>query len=307
MQIKSAIFASTAIAIGAIGLSGCATKDFVRDQVAVVDTKVQANQTELAQQKSTLDEHQSHLAQLDQTAQDALNRATAAGKLAYEHSTAIFRAGERLEQALGESADETPLSLNVGTSGTVARATSADFLLPLFALEGCIPTIRIGETLELLRELHANELDLVLSETEPSESALQGLEHEVMDRIPLVAIIATNRQPREDWQDVGLVQYPTTSNFYWEVTEFLKAQNLRPRIVGEADDPFLLVEASARGGHVTIVPGAAARDAVTAGRVQVLKKLASAHAGVHALYQSGAAADLARRAIARLIAAAKSA
>jgi outer membrane protein OmpA-like peptidoglycan-associated protein len=82
MQIKSAIFASTAIAIGAIGLSGCATKDFVRDQVAVVDTKVQANQTELAQQKSTLDEHQSHLAQLDQTAQDALNRATAAGKLA---------------------------------------------------------------------------------------------------------------------------------------------------------------------------------------------------------------------------------
>ena len=82
MQIKSVIFASTAIAIGAIGLSGCATKDFVREQVAVVDTKVQSNQTQLQQQKTTLDEHQSHLAQLDQTSQDALSRATAAGKLA---------------------------------------------------------------------------------------------------------------------------------------------------------------------------------------------------------------------------------
>jgi outer membrane protein OmpA-like peptidoglycan-associated protein len=82
MQIKSVIFASAAIAVGAIGLSGCATKDFVREQVAVVDTKVQANQATLDQQKSTLDEHQAHLAQLDQTSQDALSRATAAGKLA---------------------------------------------------------------------------------------------------------------------------------------------------------------------------------------------------------------------------------
>jgi outer membrane protein OmpA-like peptidoglycan-associated protein len=82
MQIKSVIFAGTAIVIGAVGLSGCATKDFVREQVAVVDTKVQANQATLDQQKSTLDEHQAHLAQLDQTSQDALSRATAAGKLA---------------------------------------------------------------------------------------------------------------------------------------------------------------------------------------------------------------------------------
>ena len=232
-------------------------------------------------------------------------RLTPAGKLAYEQSTAIFRAGERLEQALDESAGDTPLSLNVGTSGTVARATSADFLLPLFALDDCMPTIRIGETVELVRELRANELDLVLCEAEPSESALDGLEHEVIDRIPLVAIVAANRQPAEDWNDVGLVQYPATSGFYWEVTEFLRVEKLRPRIVGEADDPFLLVEASARGGHVTIVPSAAARDAVAAGRVHILKTLESAHAGVHALYRSGATAELARRAIERLIASAK--
>jgi LysR family transcriptional regulator, transcriptional activator of nhaA len=230
---------------------------------------------------------------------------TPAGKLAYEHTTSIFRAGERLEQALVDSSDEAPLTLNVGTSGTVARATSADFLLPLFALEDCLPTIRIGETVELIRELRANELDLVLSETEPVESARDGLEHAVIDRTPLVAIIAADRKPRANWEDVGLVQYPTTSNFYWEVAEFLEAHKLRPKIVGEADDPFLLVEASARGGHVSIVPNAAARDAIVAGRVKVIAKLESAHAGVHALYQSGTASELARRAIERLIAAVK--
>ena len=231
-------------------------------------------------------------------------RLTTAGKLAYEHSTVIFRSGERLEQALSGSARDVPLSLSVGTSGTVARATSSDFLLPLFAMEDCMPTIRIGETSELLRELRANELDLVLSETEPAPSALDGLEHAIIDHIPLVAIVAAGAKPADDWAGIGLVQYPATSSFYWEVAQFLEAQNLTPRIVGETDDPFLLIEASARGGHIVIVPRAAARDAVAAGRVRVLVQLESAHASVHAFYQSGATAELARRAIERLIASA---
>ena len=81
------------MAVSAIGLSGCATKDFVREQLAAEDTKVQANQdktqialdqqqTALNQNQATLNQHQTHLTQLDQTTQDALNRATAAGKLA---------------------------------------------------------------------------------------------------------------------------------------------------------------------------------------------------------------------------------
>src|SRR4051812_30306503 len=72
--IKPVIIASV-IAVSALSLGGCATKDFVREQVAAEDTKVQATQ-------SQVDQHQSHLAQLDQSTKDALDRATAAGKLA---------------------------------------------------------------------------------------------------------------------------------------------------------------------------------------------------------------------------------
>lgn len=72
-KFKPAIF--TAIAASALLLGGCATKDYVNQQVSSVDAKNQATQNQVDQQ-------QTHLAQLDQTAQDALNRATAAGKLA---------------------------------------------------------------------------------------------------------------------------------------------------------------------------------------------------------------------------------
>jgi len=72
--IKPAIFAST-MAVAALSLGGCATKDYVNERVGAVDSKVQATQ-------SQVDQHQTHLAQLDQTTKEALDRATAAGKLA---------------------------------------------------------------------------------------------------------------------------------------------------------------------------------------------------------------------------------
>jgi outer membrane protein OmpA-like peptidoglycan-associated protein len=78
--MKPVIF--TAIAVGALSLGGCATKDFVREQVAVVDAKAAANEGALNQQRSTLEQQQAQMTKVDQTAQDALNRATAAGKLA---------------------------------------------------------------------------------------------------------------------------------------------------------------------------------------------------------------------------------
>ena len=70
--LKPAIIA---IAATAFSLGGCATKDYVNERVAAVDTKVVATQ-------SRVDEHQTHLTQLDQTTKEALDRATAAGKLA---------------------------------------------------------------------------------------------------------------------------------------------------------------------------------------------------------------------------------
>lgn len=231
-------------------------------------------------------------------------RLTSAGQVAYEHTTMVFRAGDRLVQALGDPSVVTPSSLRVGITSAVARSTSTDFLLPLFELDNCMPTISTGDTTELLRELRANDLDLVLSETEPPETSIQGLERAEVARIPLLAIAPAQLDPGPDWRDIGLVQYRSSSAFRWEVEAFLEQRGLKPRVVGEADDPFLLVEAAARGGYVVIVPRSVARDAVAAGRVRVLAQVDTADARVHALYLDSTTAECARRAIEKLIASA---
>ena len=67
--------AAITVAALAVGLGGCATKDYVNEHVATVDAKVTATQGQV-------DRHEAHLTQLDQATKDALDRATAAGKLA---------------------------------------------------------------------------------------------------------------------------------------------------------------------------------------------------------------------------------
>ncbi len=264
--------------------------------------KLGVKQSTISEQLRTL-ERTLHQALLERTSTGM--RLTPAGQIAYEHTTAMFRAGDRLLQALGRAADAAPRSLRVGISGAVARATSTDFLLPLFALDECTPTISTGETLDLLRHLRSNDLDLVLCEVEPPEAAVHQLHRAVITHIPLLAIAPIDLDPGPDWQDVGLVQYRASSTFRFEVEAFLEHRGLRPRIVGEADDPFLLVEVAARGRYVVIVPRAVARDALAAGRVRTLAQVETVHAGVHALYHDGTSSGLARRAIEKLIATAR--
>lgn len=226
---------------------------------------------------------------------------TDTGRLTLEHTSGMFRLGERLIDALGHAPNDTLCALRVGMSGGIARSSASDFLMPLFALEACVPTVRTGDTVELLRELRAGMLDLVLCESEPPEAMRRGLELTLIARTPLVAIAASDLVPAPDWKNVGLVQYRATTSYRRDVEAFLEAKGLKPRIVGEADDSLILVEVAARGGYVAVVPRSVARDAVAAGRVRVVAEVEPSSAAVHALYQGTNLADLTRRAISALV------
>jgi outer membrane protein OmpA-like peptidoglycan-associated protein len=68
IQRASSVLIAGAALLGLVGLEGCATKKFVRNEVAVVGTRV--------------DTVSSHVDAVEGTAKDALARATEAGKLA---------------------------------------------------------------------------------------------------------------------------------------------------------------------------------------------------------------------------------
>jgi outer membrane protein OmpA-like peptidoglycan-associated protein len=68
VQLRSSALVAGAVMLGALSLGGCATKTFVRENIAAVDTRVAGVDA--------------HVNAVEGTAKDALERATAAGKLA---------------------------------------------------------------------------------------------------------------------------------------------------------------------------------------------------------------------------------
>jgi LysR family transcriptional activator of nhaA len=230
---------------------------------------------------------------------------TDAGRLAFEHTSVMFRAGERLVESLGQTTVDLPRTLRVGISSAISRSSSTDFLLPLLQLENCVPTIRTGDGVELIRAVAAAELDLALCETEPVKKS--GLEITLVESTTLSLVAGPGVELANDWAEVGLIQYRPSSSYRWDVETYLSTQKVRPRIVCESDDALFQLEAAARGGYLAAVPRRMAREAIAQKRVREVAQIQPAHAGIHAVFQDGDTADLARNAVERLIAMAKEA
>ncbi len=82
IQRASKVWVAGAMMLGVVSLGGCATKKFVNEQVGQVSTRVDNVSSQVADVNARVGQHDTHLATLDQNTKDALERATAAGKLA---------------------------------------------------------------------------------------------------------------------------------------------------------------------------------------------------------------------------------
>lgn len=229
-------------------------------------------------------------------------RLTQAGREALEHTSAMFLAGERLVEAIGKAGAPPTISLRIGVSAAMSRTIATDFLMPVLAVERCRPCIQIGDFNALVRDLRAQELDLVIGETEPTEVARPGLDVAILHRPALVAVAHPAVEPRPDWENLGLLEYRSSSIYHWEIEAFLREKGLRPTSMGEVDDAFLMLEAVARGGFIAFVPRMVARESIALGRVKVVTTLVPKNAAIHALYPASDTSELARNAVEKLVA-----
>ena len=230
---------------------------------------------------------------------------TAAGSQAYQHTSIMFGASERLLEVLGRDRKRSVArTLRVGVTASVSRGTAADFLTPVLALEDCTPSIRDGEFTELLRQLRGLDLDLVLCDTQPVEAAARSLEVVAIHKPRLIgvtapAMLGTGKEMK--WDHAPLIHYRPSAPAHWEVESFFERLGAQPRVIGETDDPMLMIEAAARGTCVAFVPRSMARDALASSRVVMVAALPQTGSEVLALYHDAETASLARRAVDALV------
>ena len=226
----------------------------------------------------------------------------AQGRRVYEHTKQMFRSVRRLLSELSPDRANDRWVLEIGICPTISRTFALQRFLPLFALDNISPRIRQGSYDHLMEKLLQGELDIVLSENQPTEADSVKVGTEVLLQHPLVFVAAPELARSmthfpEALAQMPFIQYTVDSSYRWEVQSFFADNELTPNIVGEADDVTILAMAAIAGRCVVAVPQGVVKEQLESGELVMLGQLQRAYSRVYAYFQSVKTPEAVQRAL----------
>ncbi len=197
---------------------------------------------------------------------------TEAGRIALDHADTIFETGEELVNTLqGQPAMRAPL-LRVGSAATLSRNFQLAWLRPLLARGDVQIRLHSGRMRELLLQLSAHTLDVVLTnETVPRDRA-SGWTSRLVAQQPVSLV---SRKPRGRAAvplafPQGLAGQPLLlpgegSAVRHAFDVLLEQAGVRPVILAEVDDMAMLRLLARETGALALVPPVVVADELLAG------------------------------------------
>lgn len=193
---------------------------------------------------------------------------TEAGRIALDHADAIFRTAEDLAAVMRETGN-VRRALRVGALATLSRNFQMEFLRPLVGRRDVEVILRSGSQAELLRELDALALDVVLTNlAPPREADTPWLVHQIGEQP--VSLIGTparvgRRAMVELLRDEALV-LPAKDSALRAAFDALAARHgAMPHIAAEADDMAMLRLLAREDAGVAVIPPIVVRDELQSG------------------------------------------
>ena len=195
---------------------------------------------------------------------------TEAGRIALEHAQAIFKTGDELLSTLGGRRVGDRHVLRVGAVATLSRNFQLSLLQPLLARPDVELVVRSGGLRELLAQLAAHTLDLVLSNVAVQADAEAGWRCRLLDRQPVSLVSRRVRGRRrfrfpEDLRDTPIVLPSLQSDIRVGFDRLLDEAGIRPLILAEVDDRAMLRLLARASPGVTLVPPVVVQDELREG------------------------------------------
>ncbi len=196
---------------------------------------------------------------------------TEAGRIALAHADAIFRTGEELLSTLrGRPSAERPV-LRVGSAATLSRNFQLEWLRPVVEAGDTRLVLVSGSLRELLVQLEAHTLDVVLSNHAVArERGTPWRSQRIADQpVSLVGHKPRGRtQPLQFPQDLEaqpLVLPSETSAVRTQFDLLLDLASVRPQVVAEVDDMAMMRLLARESGALTRVPPVVVQDELRQG------------------------------------------
>lgn len=195
---------------------------------------------------------------------------TEVGRIALDHADRIFETGDELLATLNQSRSAVP-PLRVGALSTLSRNFQLQFLKPILGDPDFDIVLRSGSESELLADLGALNLDVVLSTQPPRSTGGPDIIAQKLAEQPVAL-----HGPPESMQHKSLkslLQHeafilPTEGTIRQGFASLTETLGVTPRIAADVDD-MAMVRLLARNGEGTAVaPAVVVQDELVAGRLQ---------------------------------------
>ena len=195
---------------------------------------------------------------------------TEAGRIALDYADTVFKAGDELLSTLGGRPTDAPQVLRVGALTTLSRNFQLEFLRPLVERPDVELVIRSGTLRDLLAQLGAHAIDVVLSNTVPQRDARQDLHCRLLAEQPVALVgrprpgAAAFRFP-DDLRTTPILLPSLDSGVRLAFDRVLELAGVRPLILAEVDDMAMLRLLARERDGVSLVPPIVVRDELASG------------------------------------------
>lgn len=185
---------------------------------------------------------------------------TERGRMVMDFASEIFKLGNKLVHALGDSKSIYETRLNVGITDSFAKFLAWNLLRPAFrSIKNLHLTCIEGTTTELLGQMATGRLDLILAdEPAPASLPVKAFSHRLGEAPTVFCGTVEDAAKYSADFPASLMGAPMIlplNGTAWrnQIDHWFDTQSIRPRVVAEFADSALLKTAAADGLGITPV------------------------------------------------------
>lgn len=195
---------------------------------------------------------------------------TEAGKIALDYADTVFKVGDELMSTLEGRSIASRQVLKVGALTTLSRNFQLEFLRPLVGRADVELIVRSGTIRDLLAQLEAHAIDVVLSNSAAPQDARGLFRNRLLNEQP-VSLVGRPRANRskfrfpEDLRVEPILLPSLDSDIRVGFDHLMDLAGIRPIILAEVDDMAMLRLLAREREGVTLVPPIVVRDELDSG------------------------------------------
>jgi LysR family transcriptional regulator, transcriptional activator of nhaA len=195
---------------------------------------------------------------------------TEAGRIALDYADTVFDAGDELLDTLQGRPRLSRQILRIGAVATLSRNFQLEFVRRLLDRSDVELVIRSGALRELLAQLDAHRIDVVLANTAVQRDSDTSFHSHLLNQQP-VSLVARPRPDAppfrfpEDLRTEPVLVPSLNSDIRVAFDRILALAGIRPNIVAEVDDMTMLSLLARESSGVTVVSPIVVRDELLSG------------------------------------------